>query len=314
MSSTPSHDQHHPHPSHENHYHLSPSFPSAVLPPHMLHHRRSTSALAEHPYALSVCRPSPSHTDYPPPSGPPPGLSPPHPPAPHMRASISEGMDMPGLTTSRFASSGGVGVQGTQTHLSARFHPFQSHSRRPNLAHRASVPAIFHTTHTHPSAPAMPMSSFPPTPTSAISPEEQHHQRDMFLPRISTTQSHGPTPIHSALVLVQWRSRQTQGTRLDCRPLWRLQLAYRQAAMSFPSASTLRLPRTSTRNTPLPSTMAYTDARLAPSSPFMVRRATQARQPALRAVRVRTFRMSPVRARGLTRMAAVGRAYQRVSC
>ena len=183
LSSTLSHDQH---PSHEDSYHLPPSFPSAVLSPNMLHHRRSTSALAEHPYALPVCRPSPTHADYPPPSGPPPGVSPPHPPAPYMRASISEGMDMPGLTTSRFASSGGVGVQGTQTHLSARFHPFQSHSRRPNLAHRASVPAIFHTTHTHAhaSAPPMPMSSFPATPTSAISFDEQHHhhQRDMFAP------------------------------------------------------------------------------------------------------------------------------------
>lgn len=152
----------------------------------MLHHRRSTGALAEHPYALSVRRPSATNTDYPPPSGPPPGLSPPQ-AAPYMRASISEGMDIPGLPTNRFGSSGGVGAHGPQTHHPARFHPFQSHSRRPNLEHRASVPALFHApnnTHTqHLSAPPMPMPTFPPTPTSAIPLEEQHRQQhDVFAP------------------------------------------------------------------------------------------------------------------------------------
>ncbi|KAI0293350.1 hypothetical protein B0F90DRAFT_1763023 [Multifurca ochricompacta] len=184
----------HSHPSHENHYHLPPSFPSAVLPPHMLHHRRSTSALSQHPYALSVRRSSAAHIDYPPPSGPPPGLAPPH-PAPYMRASISEGMDMPGLPASRVTSLGGVATHGSQPHHSARFHPFQSYSRRPNLAHRASVPAIFHATnnnhpHPHQASPAMSMPSFPAPPSNAISLEEQrhshqhHHQQqgDMFGP------------------------------------------------------------------------------------------------------------------------------------
>jgi hypothetical protein len=135
---------------------------------------------------LTVRRPSATQADYPPPSGPPPGpgLSPPH-AAPYMRASISEGMDMPGFPTNRFAPSGGVGVHGSQTHHSARFHPFQSQSRRPNLAHRASVPALFHAPHNahtqHLSAPSVPMPTFPPTPTSAI-PLEEEQQRDVFAP------------------------------------------------------------------------------------------------------------------------------------
>ncbi|KAI9510108.1 hypothetical protein F5148DRAFT_639427 [Russula earlei] len=168
-------------PSHQN-YHLATSFPSAVLPPHMLHHRRSTGALAEHPYSLPVRHPSATHPDYPPPSGPPPGLSPPH-AAPYMRASISEGMDMPGFPTNRLSHSAGVGVHGLQLHHSARFHPFLSQSRRPNLAHRASVPAIFPTPNTHTehlSAPLIPMSTFPPTSTGPISLEEQ--QCDVFAP------------------------------------------------------------------------------------------------------------------------------------
>ncbi|KAH9993160.1 hypothetical protein BJV77DRAFT_372116 [Russula vinacea] len=172
------HMQQEPSP-HQHNYNLPPSFPSAVLSPHMLQHRRSTGALPGHPYALPVRRPSAAQADYPPPSGPPPGLSPPH-AAPYMRASISEGMDMPGLPTSRFANSGG---HGSQSHHSARFHPFQSQSRRPNLAHRASVPALFHVPHNahsqHLSAPPMPMSTFPPTPTSAIPLEEQ--QQDEVL-------------------------------------------------------------------------------------------------------------------------------------
>jgi len=92
---------------------------------------------------------------------------------------------MPGLPTNRFAPSGGVGVHGSQTHHSARFHPFQSQSRRPNLAHRASVPALFHAPHNahtqHLSAPPVPMPTFPPTPTSAI-PLEEEQQRDVFAP------------------------------------------------------------------------------------------------------------------------------------
>jgi hypothetical protein len=116
--------------------------------------------------------------DYPPPSGPPP-----HAP-PYLRASISEGMDMPGLLpTSRFTSSGGMAVHGSQVHNSSRYHPFQASSRRPNLAHRASVPAIFHNAH-HQSAPAPPLPSLPATPTSTVSLEEQqqqHHQGgDMY--------------------------------------------------------------------------------------------------------------------------------------
>ena len=186
-SSTLSPHTPHPPPPQQHNYHAPPPFPSAVMPPQMLHHRRSTGALPEHPYALPIRRPSATQADYLPPSGPPPGpgLSPPH-AAPYMRASISEGMDMPGLPTNRFAPSGGVGVHGSQTHHSARFHPFQSQSRRPNLAHRASVPAIFHAphnTHTqHLSAPSMPMPSFPPTPTSAI-PLEEEQQRDVFAPQ-----------------------------------------------------------------------------------------------------------------------------------
>jgi hypothetical protein len=94
---------------------------------------------------------------------------------------------MPGLPTNRFVSSGGVGIHGPQTHHSARFHPFQSQSRRPNLAHRASVPALFHAPHNghtqHLSAHPMPMPSFPPTPTSAVPlEEEQQEQRDVFAP------------------------------------------------------------------------------------------------------------------------------------
>ncbi|KAH9973043.1 hypothetical protein BGW80DRAFT_1459363 [Lactifluus volemus] len=61
-------------PSHETLYNHPPSVPSAVLP----------RARAEHPYALPFCRPSPTHTDYLPPSGPFPGLSPPHSPTPYM--------------------------------------------------------------------------------------------------------------------------------------------------------------------------------------------------------------------------------------
>jgi hypothetical protein len=185
-SSTLSPHTPHPPPPQQHNYHAPPSFPSNVMAPHMLHHRRSTGALPGHSYALTVRRPSVTQADYPPPSGPPPGpgLSPPH-AAPYMRASISEGMDMPGFPTSRFASSGGVGVHSSQTHHSARFHPFQSQSRRPNLAHRASVPALFHAPHNghtqHLSAPSMPMSTFPPTPTSAI-PLEEEQQRDVFAP------------------------------------------------------------------------------------------------------------------------------------
>lgn len=92
---------------------------------------------------------------------------------------------MPGLPNNRFAPSGGVGVHGSQSHHSARFHPFQSQSRRPNLGHRASVPAIFHAPNNtqHLSAPAMPVSTFPPTPTSAIPFEEQQQQPcDAFAP------------------------------------------------------------------------------------------------------------------------------------
>jgi len=93
---------------------------------------------------------------------------------------------MPGLPTSRFGASGGVGVHGPQSHHPARFHPFPSQSRRPNLAHRASVPAIFHAPNTqaqHLSAPPMPMSTFPPPPTGSIPfEEEQQQQADVFAP------------------------------------------------------------------------------------------------------------------------------------
>jgi hypothetical protein len=91
--------------------------------------------LPRHSYPLTVCRPSAMQADHPPPSRlpPGPGLSPPH-AAPFMRASIFEAMDMSGFPTNRFAPSGGVGVHGSQTHHSARFHPFQSQSHSPNLA------------------------------------------------------------------------------------------------------------------------------------------------------------------------------------
>ncbi|KAH9062335.1 hypothetical protein EDB87DRAFT_293208 [Lactarius vividus] len=135
----------------------------------MLNHRRSTSALAQHPYALPFHRPSAPQVNYPPPSGPPPHT------APYLRASISEGMDMPSLPTSRIA------MHGQQVHTS-RYHPFQA-PRRPNLGHRASVPAIFHNAHVHQSAPAPPLPSLPATPTSSVSLEEQQQQHqggDMF--------------------------------------------------------------------------------------------------------------------------------------
>ena len=92
---------------------------------------------------------------------------------------------MPGLPTGRFASSGGMAVHGSQAHNSSRYHPFQASSRRPNLAHRASVPAIFHNGHTHQSASAPPLPSLPATPTSTVSLEEQQQQHqggDMFAP------------------------------------------------------------------------------------------------------------------------------------
>jgi hypothetical protein len=163
-------------PNDTRYSHLPPSFPSGVFPPQMLHHRRSTSALAQHPYALPIRRSS-ARVDYPPPSGPPPHT------APYLRASISEGMDMPGLPTGRFASSGGMAGHGPQAHNSTRYHPFQTSARRPNLAHRASVPAIFHNAHT--SAPPPPLPSLPATPTSAVSLEEQqqqHQSGEMFAP------------------------------------------------------------------------------------------------------------------------------------
>ena len=175
------HSQHPPShslsPNDTRYSHLPPSFPSGVFPPQMLHHRRSTSALAQHPHALPIRRSS-ARVDYPPPSGPPPHT------APYLRASISEGMDMPGLPTGRFVSSGGVAGHGPQTHNSTRYHPFQNSARRPNLAHRASVPAIFHNAHTQ-SAPPPPMPSLPATPTSAVSSieeqqQQQHQGGEMF--------------------------------------------------------------------------------------------------------------------------------------
>jgi hypothetical protein len=57
---------------------------------------------------------------------------------------------LPLLQLNCFAPSGVVDVHGSQTHHSARFHPFQSQSRRPNLAHRAPVPALFHPQCPHP--------------------------------------------------------------------------------------------------------------------------------------------------------------------
>lgn len=83
---------------------------------------------------------------------------------------------MPGLPTSRIA------MHGQQAHTSSRYHPFQA-PRRPNLAHRASVPAIFHNAHAHQSAPAPPLPSLPATPTSTVSLEDQQQQHqgsDMF--------------------------------------------------------------------------------------------------------------------------------------
>jgi len=77
-------------------------------------------------------------------------------------------------------------MHGPQVHNSARYHPFQAPSRRPNLAHRASVPAVFHNAHTHQSAPAPPLPSLPDTPTSTVSLEEQqqqHQGRDLFAPQ-----------------------------------------------------------------------------------------------------------------------------------
>jgi hypothetical protein len=92
---------------------------------------------------------------------------------------------MPGLPTNRFASSGGVGVHASQTHHPARFHPFQSQSRRPILAHRASVPAIFHapdaqSQHLSAPVPPMPVQSHPPTPTGVVPLEEEEQQQDAF--------------------------------------------------------------------------------------------------------------------------------------
>jgi hypothetical protein len=71
----------------------SPFVPtSAVMPPYMLLcHRHLTDALPRHSYALTVCCPSATQADYPPPSGPPSGPGPlPLHAAPYMRASISD--------------------------------------------------------------------------------------------------------------------------------------------------------------------------------------------------------------------------------
>jgi hypothetical protein len=90
---------------------------------------------------------------------------------------------MPGLPTNRFAPSGGFGVHASQTHHSARFHPFQSQSRRPNLTHRASVPAIFPNAqpqHLSALVPPMPVQSHPPTPTGVVPLEEEEQQQDAF--------------------------------------------------------------------------------------------------------------------------------------
>ncbi|KAF8265352.1 hypothetical protein EI94DRAFT_351948 [Lactarius quietus] len=172
------HSHHSLSPNDNRYPNMPPSFPSGVFPPQMLHHRRSTSALSQHPYALPIRRSS-ARVDYPPPSGPPP------PTAPYLRASISEGMDTPALPTGRFASSGGMAGHGPQVHNSTRYHPFQTSSRRPNLAHRASVPAIFHNAHQ--SGPPPPLPSLPATPTSTVSLEEQQQQQqhqggEMFAP------------------------------------------------------------------------------------------------------------------------------------
>jgi hypothetical protein len=149
----------HPPPPQQHNYHAPPSFPSAVMPPNMLHHWCSTAALSGHPYALTVHRPSATEADYPPPSGAPlgPGLSPLH-AAPLRRRDIhvliSEGMDTPGSP-----------------------NPFQSLSRCPNLAHRASVPALFHA----PQHLSVSMPTISPTPTSAV-PLQEEQQRDIFTP------------------------------------------------------------------------------------------------------------------------------------
>src|SRR6266850_1045278 len=130
----------------------------------------------------------------------------------------------------------------------------------------------------------------------------------------SRMRSHGTTQIRSAPALPRWRSRQTRGIRSVCRLLFRRQVWHQPAATSFPSASPLWLPRRSTRNIPLPWRVAYTDARLGPSSRFTARRATRARRLALGVALVRTFQTSPARAATLMKMAGECRVYQRVRC
>jgi len=142
----------------------------------------------------------------------------------------------------------------------------------------------------------------------------KNHNQMCLLPRNSRIPSRGTIRIRSVLVRVQWHWPQTQGTRLVCHLLQRLRPWYRQVDMSSLNANLPRQPRTSTRNTPLPWKVGYTDARLGPSFLFMAREVIQVRRLVLGAVPVRTFQTSQARARGLTTMADEGRAYLRVRC
>jgi hypothetical protein len=107
----------------------------------------------------------------------------------------------------------------TQTHQSSsvRFHPFQSQSRSPNLAHRTSVPALFHAPHNahtqYLSAPSALRPIFPLTPTSVMMPLEEEQQRDVFSvysPATAGYPSRGTIWICSALFRARWHSHQTQ--------------------------------------------------------------------------------------------------------
>ncbi|KAF8498190.1 hypothetical protein F5888DRAFT_1693371 [Russula emetica] len=200
-----------------------------------------------------------------------------------MHASISKGMDMLGFSTNRFAPSCGVGIHSSETHHSAWFHPLRSQSCRPNLVHRASVPALLHA-------------STMPTPNTLPSLSRKSSNAMCLLPRNSRTRSRGTIRIRSVLVRARWRSRQTQGVRLVCHLL----------VMGSPNAD-LRHLRTSTPNTPSPWRVGYTDARPCPSFLFMARGVTQGRRLALGAVPV-------PRARRLTTTTDEGRAYRQVSC
>ncbi|KAI0260807.1 hypothetical protein BC834DRAFT_1035135 [Gloeopeniophorella convolvens] len=164
----PAHASFNPHHQQMPHRHHPPPRPSRL--PFSLRRCCNTAA----PRARS--RSTRTHFDFIPPAPPVHHHQMLHPPAPHMRASISEGMGMPSsLPTGRVASAHAAPP--------TRFHPFQqTQPRRPNFGHRPSAPAIFH-------ASAPPLPPLPPTPTAT------DHQQEMFTQDFSW---HNPDPFGPA--------------------------------------------------------------------------------------------------------------------